>query len=391
MKAARRRGSSADCPIPRDTRKFLTEDWDSRPSAESLRLIVTLVNLVVIMDRTRLTYVTTAAVGVGTAVFFIWWWWNRKQKPQPPSKWRKVGELSDLIVYPVKSLGAVRMTEMECTVLGLKSGWLRDRTLLVIDLEGRFLTARQQPKMVNVSPSISGSVLTLRAPGMMSMSVDLSQLRGKSFRVALWGQAVPARDCGEEVARWLSRFILQEDTGLRLVYYPLDQPARTVRQRNHKIFPLEEAQDLGAYPDETAYSLINETSIADLNSRLDEPVSPQQFRMNFVVKGATAYEEDKWDWVKIGSVIMRNVRPCTRCIFTTIDPETGTKNANVEPLKTLKSYRQITDPQIRPAVGDSPVMGIHLALRGPGGVIRLGDPIYVGIPDEPPPTLVSPS
>jgi len=102
------------------------------------------------LDRTRLTYVTTAAVGVSTAVFFIWWWWNRKQKPQPPSKWRKVGELSDMMVFPVKSLGAVRMTEMECTTLGLKSGWLRDRILLVIDLEGRFLTARQFPKMVNV-------------------------------------------------------------------------------------------------------------------------------------------------------------------------------------------------------------------------------------------------
>lgn len=344
------------------------------------------------MDRTRLTYVTTAAVGVGTAVFFIWWWWNRKQKPQPPSNWRKVGELSDLTVYPVKSLGAVRMTEMECTPLGLKSGWLRDRTLLVIDLEGRFVTARQLPKMILVSPSYSGCVLTLRAPGMMSVSVDLGQLRGKSFQVAVWGQAVPARDCGEEVARWLSRFILQEDTGLRLVYYPLDRSVRTVRQRNHNVFPLEETGDLGAYPDETSYSLINEASITDLNSRLDEPVTAQQFRMNFTVKGATAYEEDKWDWVKIGNVILRNVRPCTRCIFTTINPETGTKHGNTEPLKTLKSYRQVTDPQIRPSVGDSPVMGIHLALRGPTGMIRLGDPVYVGIPEEKaPPAVVSPS
>jgi len=58
--------------------------------------------------------------------------------------------------------------------------------------------------------------------------------------------------------------------------------------------------------------------------------------MNFTVKGATAYEEDKWDWIKIGNVILRNVRPCTRCIFTTIDPETGTKHPNTEPLKTLK-------------------------------------------------------
>jgi uncharacterized protein YcbX len=61
-----------------------------------------------------------------------------------------------------------------------------------------------------------------------------------------------------------------------------------------------------------------------------------------VVKGATAYEEDKWDWMKIGNVILRNVKPCTRCIFTTVDPETGTKNAKVEPLKTLKRYVENT-------------------------------------------------
>lgn len=295
------------------------------------------------------------------------------------------------MVFPIKSLAPIRMTEMECTILGLKSGWLRDRTLLVIDLEGRFITGRQLPKMVNISPEFSGSVLTLRAPGMMSISIDLAQLRGKGFRVAVWGQAVPARDCGEEVARWLSRYVLQEDAGLRLVYYPLDRPVRGVRERDKKYFSLT-VTDTGAYPDETSYSLINQASVTDLNSRLDEPITPQQFRMNFVVKGATAYEEDKWDWVKIGNVIMRNVRPCTRCIFTTINPETGTKSSTVEPLKTLKSYRQITDPQIRPATGDSPVMGIHLGLRGSNGIVRLGDPIYVGIPEETTaPSLTSPS
>jgi len=57
----------------------------------------------------------------------------------------------------------------------------------------------------------------------------------------------------------------------------------------------------------------------------------------------------------------------------------------------LHSYRQITDPQIRPSVGDSPVMGIHLGLRGPKGIVRLGDPVYVGIPKEEAPALISPS
>ncbi|GAB1865840.1 MOSC domain-containing protein 1, mitochondrial [Camponotus japonicus] len=344
------------------------------------------------MDRTRLAFVTAAAVGAGTAAFVIWWWWIKKQKPQSPSKWRKVGELSDIMVFPIKSLGIIRMKEMECTKLGLRSGWLKDRTLMVIDLEGRFLTARQLPKMVNIIPEYYGSILTLRAPGMMSISIDLAQLRGKPFQVAVWGQAVPARDCGEEVARWLSRFLLQEDTGLRLVYYPLDRPAREIRKKNENYFPLLTTTDTGAYPDESSFSLINEASVAELNSRLDEPVIPQQFRMNFVVKGAIAYEEDKWDWVKIGDVIFRNVRPCTRCILTTVNPETGTKSTKVEPVKTLKSYRQVTDPQIRPAVGDSPVMGIHLGLRGPNGIVRIGDPVYVDIPEEEAaPSLTSPS
>ncbi|XP_012232125.1 mitochondrial amidoxime-reducing component 1-like [Linepithema humile] len=335
------------------------------------------------MDRARLAYVTAAAVGAGTAVFFIWWWRTEKQKPRPPSTWRKVGEVSDLVAYPIKSLGPIRLNSMEATILGLKSGWMRDRSLMVIDLESRFVTARQIPSMVQVSPSFSNSVLTLSAPGMVSVSVNLAELRGKNFRVAMWGQVVSACDCGEEIAQWLSRFLLHEDTGLRLVYYPLERPAKPVRNCD-KVFSMLENNDMGGYADNTSYSLVTEASVADLNSRLDETISSQQFRMNIVVKGSTPYEEEKWDWIKIGNLILRNVRPCTRCILTTVNPETGQKNSKAEPLVTLKSYKQCTDPHIRSLVGNSPIMGIHLGLRGPNGTIQVGDSVYLGISDEKP-------
>lgn len=81
---------------------------------------------------------------------------------------------------------------------------------------------------------------------------------------------------------------------------------------------------------------MNEASIADLNTRLEDQVTPLHFRPNFIVKGAEALDEDTWDWIKIGPVIFRNVKPCTRCIFTTIDPDAGIKNNETEPLKTLK-------------------------------------------------------
>lgn len=94
----------------------------------------------------------------------------------------------------------------------------------------------------------------------------------------------------------------------------------------------------GAYPDSTSYCLINEGSVTELNTRLEDPVTPERFRPNFVVKGSIAYEEDSWGWIKIGDVMFKTVRPCTRCIFTTVDPETGKKNPKAEPLKTLKRF-----------------------------------------------------
>ncbi|XP_011493995.1 PREDICTED: mitochondrial amidoxime reducing component 2 isoform X2 [Ceratosolen solmsi marchali] len=328
-------------------------------------------------------------VGAGTAVFFVWWLWTRHQRQYLPNKWRKVGELSDLLCFPVKSLGAIRLNSMECTQMGLRSGWLRDRILMVIDLDGQFVTARQMAKMVQISPSISGSMLTLKAPGMISVSVDLARLRG-SFRASVWGQAVPACDCGEEVARWLSRFLLQEDTGLRLVYYPLDKSTRQARTKA-KIFPLVDSSHTGAYPDSTSYTLQNEASIADLNTRLDEPVSPLHFRPNFLVKGAEVLEEDNWEWIKIGQVVFRNIKPCTRCIFTTIDPETGIKSPTVEPLKTLRKYRTISNPEMRPYTSDSPVMGLNLGLYSSNGIVRLGDAVYVNESDESAAPIVSSS
>ncbi|XP_011268140.1 mitochondrial amidoxime reducing component 2 [Camponotus floridanus] len=343
------------------------------------------------MYETQLIFATVVAVGTSTAVFVSWWWWTKKQKLQSPSKWQKVGELSDIMVFPVKSIGIVHMKEIECTKLGLRSDWLRDRTLMITDLKRRHLMPRQFPKMVNISPEFSDSILTLRAPDMMSISIDLAQLCGKSFRATVWGQAVPACDCGEEVARWLSHFLLQKDAGLRLVYYPLNRATKEINKSYQSAFPLLTMMHSGAYTNDTSFSLINEASVADLNSRLDEPVTPLNFRMNFVVKGPSAYEEDKWEWVKIGDVILKNLKPCTRCTFTTVNPETGIKSTKFEPLKTLRSYRQITDPQIRSVVRDGPVMGINLGLQGPNGIIRIGDPVYVGISEEEAPSLTSSS
>ena len=39
-----------------------------------------------------------------------------------------------------------------------------------------------------------------------------------SYLCRLWGLPTEGVDCGDEVARWLSRYILNEDEGLRMLY-----------------------------------------------------------------------------------------------------------------------------------------------------------------------------
>ena len=74
----------------------------------------------------------------------------------------------------------------------------------------------------------------------------------------------------------------------------------------------------GAYPDLSSYMLMNEASVNDLQSRVPSHVNVtyRQFRPNFLIRGPQAYEEDKWEWIKIGDkAIFQAVKPCTRCVF----------------------------------------------------------------------------
>lgn len=184
---------------------------------------------------------------------------------------------------------------------------------MIVKTDGEFVTARQHPKLVSVMPQIDGELMTLSAPGMINLTVDIGRLlKLQPIKANVWGQMVNVVDAGEESARWFSRFIMQDDFGLRLVFYPSTLPSRDVRKR-HRIFETAVKEDTGALHDATSFMLINESSVAELNSRIKNSVTPLQFRPNIVVKGPAAFEEDKWKWVKLGNdVIFKSVKPCTR-------------------------------------------------------------------------------
>jgi uncharacterized protein YcbX len=123
--------------------------------------------------------------------------------------------------------------------------------------------------------------------------------------------------------------------------------------------------EIVSFADAYPFLIIGQSSLDDLNSRLEEKLPMNRFRPNFVFDGGEPYEEDNWKKFKIGEVIFEAVKPCSRCVTTTIDQENAAKTD--EPLKTLSSYRMINNKVM---------FGMNLIHEGTG-ILRVGDEIEV--------------
>ena len=63
-----------------------------------------------------------------------------------------------------------------------------------------------------------------------------------------------------------------------------------------------------------------------------------RFRPNLVLDGLEPHDEDALASIEIDGVVLKPVKPCTRCQVTTIDQASA--NTGLEPLRTLSTYRR---------------------------------------------------
>ncbi|XP_055845848.1 mitochondrial amidoxime reducing component 2-like [Episyrphus balteatus] len=325
---------------------------------------------------------TSIGIGVGVSVLsaLSYFYYKRSKKEVIPTKWKKVGIIDKLYFIPIKSCGPIELDEAVCENLGVRKDDIKDRALMVIEENGQVITARTYPQMFKIIPKIlSRSELLLTAPGMEDLRFDYSTLDTSSktsyIKGFLYGFYADVLECGEVYNKWFSEYILGKPEGLRLVYYPHEIATRPIgRFYKEGIYT---KQDTGTFQDMSSYHLINNVSVDDLNTRLNptDKVPLLQFRANFYIKNTgQAYDEDHWQWVKIGNeVVFRNIGPCYRCIVPNVNPYTSERHPNGEPLKTLKKYRVIPGSKF-----DSPGMGIQLGLRV-GGNVKQGDSVYAQI------------
>ena len=260
--------------------------------------------------------------------------------------------LSEINIFPVKSLGGISLQSSVVEERGLKY----DRRWLLVDENGVFMTQRDFPQMALMELSLSENNLTIKHKSDSSLpaiSIPLKFYSDERIDVIIWDDKCKAVPVNKEYDDWFSETLKMK---CRLVKMPDDE-----RRIVEKKFITEDK--IVSFADAYPFLIIGQSSLNDLNSKMIVKLSMNRFRTNFVFSGGKPFEEDKWKNFNIGDVKFKAVKPCARCVITTTDQETAVRSE--EPLRTLATYRKFKNKVL---------FGMNL-ISFSAGTVKVGDSI----------------
>ncbi|MBL3655050.1 MOSC domain-containing protein [Fulvivirga sediminis] len=259
--------------------------------------------------------------------------------------------MNEIIIYPIKSLPGVRLNEAKVESRGLQY----DRRYMLVDENNRFITARKHSELLSfvVTMEMNGFKIKDRESG-DCLTIPFQYENGKPVEVSIWDDTVDAIECEEEWGSWIG-----EKAGLacKLVYMPDSSQRRISGQWST-------GDETVSFADGYPILMIGSESLHDINEKAGAHLSVDRFRGNLIFSGGEAYDELRWKDFKIGYNNFKGLKPCVRCVLTTIDPITGERGK--EPLATLA--KQKVDGKV--------VFGQH-AIPIDFGEIKVGDDIEV--------------
>ena len=257
-------------------------------------------------------------------------------------------KIQQLFIHPIKSSAAIAVDSLHYEQIGPRF----DRNWMVVDEHGNALTQRTLPNMCFIQAQPVQNGLQLNAPNLDQITVG--EPTGK-LKVTVWDDTVWAGDCGDEAAAWLSDFLQRTCRLVKLASYT-----------NRRVDPkYAQAVDTVGFADGFPTLVVSQASLDEFNTQLDSDIDMRRFRPNIVVGGCEPFAEDQWQSIRIGDIRFNLVKPCSRCIMPSINPDTGVKEMQVNQalLETRRRQGKTYFGQNATHVGT--------------GLISVGDPVEV--------------
>lgn len=262
--------------------------------------------------------------------------------------------VSQLYIYPIKSLGGIAINKSVVTFRGLQY----DRRYMLVDENNLFLTQREYPAMALLRTAIERDNLLVYHKNALSSKLILPLVpepTNTNSMVKVWDDWCEGQYINKEADDWFSA---QLGVSCRLVY----MPESTNRKVDDK-YALH--NDITSFAEGYPILLIGQSSLDDLNSHLEEPLPMNRFRPNIVFTGGNPFEEDTMGHFLINDMNFYGVKLCARCVITATNQDTGI--AGKEPLQSLAKYRMTNNK----------VLFGQNVLCGSEGIISVGDSIKV--------------
>jgi uncharacterized protein YcbX len=257
--------------------------------------------------------------------------------------------ITQLFVFPIKSLAGIAVNSSELTPKGLKY----DRRWLLLDKNGVHVTQRTHPILVLFKTTLLDNGIGVHYKNEeIFIPFNLGKRKKDPINANVWDDQFKTYEVSKEISKW---FTLKLDKEVRLVYQP-DDSFRQADQ-TYANSPSDDVSAADGFP----ILIISDESLAELNSRLDEPVDMLRFRPNIVVNGLKAFGEDELGLITSGQFSLLGVKNCGRCIMVTNDLNDG--KLGKEPLNTLSRFR---------ASGNKVLFGRNFIPRRLG-LVKIGD------------------
>ena len=261
--------------------------------------------------------------------------------------------ISQLIIFPIKSLGPVELQHVEVDSLGL----VGDRRFMLVSETGQFITQRTRPDLTRFALKLYGSdYLIMDQLTQNHRVLSVNPALGDWVDVTLWDDEIHVREVADGISAWFSKLLNET---VRLVQIQSSAP-RSIESKYQTT-----GSQQSSFADSLPILLASEASYQAVEHHFGASFDWMRFRANVIISGAKAFEEDSWLEFSLGTVRLFGAKPCARCQLVNVNPATGEVDKSM--LEVLSRFRK---------VGNKVYFG-QQAVPVVSGRIAVGDEIHV--------------
>lgn len=229
--------------------------------------------------------------------------------------------IRELWIYPVKSLGGVRVETAAITRAGSLA---LDREWIVVDTDSKMVWQGDIPQMTLVRVELDKRFIVLSMDGHYALRMSRRH-DGAKVSVSMYKRLFAGIDAGDIASEWLSGAL---GAKVRLV---------RIGAAAHRWSGLNPVH------------VVSDASLTALNEALveqgDDAVAAMRFRPNVILAGGDAYFEERNAVLNFGAASLALREPCVRCELPNISLVDASRGK--QPLKIigrLSQYRPLAKP-----------------------------------------------